>query len=449
MVYRGRIEVMMKVFSDQQNVIRIWLSVWGILACLSGCGSEVKPSGRRPSIHGELAAVHDISNNSMAGAAVAAQTETENGRAPGACVDLLMADGKDIFVQIENETDASKVRDVVCAQSEESLVHLLKESHAQRGAKSNQFGLIIDSLSQYGKNMGKLNYNTTTTNDYADHLATIDAHTIRAAMCADQSAETYRKSVVSSFKSIASAVTMDRYNACVMARSYGLRCRVVVNGDQIMAAVRWEPTELVRGFLPTVALKVDGLANVKTTSDIPKTLGVGSGVNIPMEWLEGSKDGIFAATASDRSGQYVFSCQTPITRAPHKKTGRFPSCGIASFNMGRGAVCGVQSYVLARSPNCGPELFVAARRTECGVESYNSRHDCDICGQSGPFGGCKQCSSPLFGVAKYKECRREQFGVERYAECRNVSHGVEEYSSCRHESFGVEEYKECEMEIPW
>jgi len=359
-----------------------------------------------------------------------------------------MAEGKDIFVQVENETDASKARDVVCAQSEESLVHLLQESHAQRGAKSNQFGLIIDSLSKYGKNIGKLNYNTTSSHEYSGGLATADAHTIRAAMCSDQSAENYRQTAISSFKSIASAVTMDKYNACVTARSYGLRCKVVVKGDQIMASVRWEPTELVRGFLPTVALKVDGLANLKTSADIPKTLGVGSGINIPMEWLEGAKDGIFAAAATDRSGQYVFSCQTPVARAPHKKTGRFAQCGIDSFNMGSGAVCGVKSYILARSPNCGPEIFMAARRAECGVESYNSRHDCDICGQSGPFAGCKQCSSPLFGIERYKECRREQFGVERYAECRNISHGVEEYSSCRHESFGVEQFKECEIEIP-
>ena len=242
---------------------------------VSGCGSGVKPTGRRTQIRGDLAAVNDISANTLAGAAIAAQTETDNGRAPGACFDLLMAEGKDIFVQVENETDASKAQDVICAQSEESLVHLLQESHAQRGAKSNQFGLIIDSLSKYGKNIGKLNYNTTSSHEYSGGLATADAHTIRAAMCSDQSAENYRQTAISSFKSIASAVTMDKYNACVTARSYGLRCKVVVKGDQIMASVRWEPTELVRGFLPTVALKVDGLANLKTSADIPKTLGVG------------------------------------------------------------------------------------------------------------------------------------------------------------------------------
>ena len=418
-----------------------------ILGLTTGCGSEVKPSRRQTHIYGELAAVNDISSNPLAVAAVAAQTESENGRAPGACLDLLMAEGKDIFVQVENATDADKARDVLCAQSEDNIVHLLRESHAQRGARSSQFGLMIDTLSQFGKNGGNLNYNTASSHEYSGDLVTEDARSIRTSMCADQSAESFRKTAISSFKNIASAVTLDKFNACVAARSYGLRCRVMSNGDQIMASIRWEPSEIVRGFLPTVGLKVDGLANMATTSEIPKTLGIGSGINVTLEWLDSAKDGIFSAVASDRSGQFAFNCQTPMSRSYPKKRGRFSQCGVESYNMGNGVVCGAKTYVLSRSPNCGPEIFSAARRVECGVESYNQRHDCDVCGQDGAFGGCRQCSSPLFGVAQYKECRREQFGVERYAECRNISHGVEEYSSCRHESFGVERFKECETDV--
>ena len=109
-----------------------------IFGLTTGCGSEVKPSRRQTHIYGELAAVNDISSNPLAVAAVAAQTESENGRAPGACLDLLMAEGKDIFVQVENATDADKARDVLCAQSEDNIVHLLRESHAQRGARDRK-----------------------------------------------------------------------------------------------------------------------------------------------------------------------------------------------------------------------------------------------------------------------------------------------------------------------
>jgi hypothetical protein len=439
---------MTKAFNDEPRYLWVCLTSMTTLFVLFACGADVKPSSRRLRTNGELAAVNDISHNPLAGAAVASQVETENGRAPGECLDLLMSEGKDIFVEVENETDVAKARDVICAQSEENITHILRESHAQRGAKSNQFALIIDSLSQYGKNIGKLNYNSTTTHEYSDALASADARSVRAAMCEDRSADTFRNAALSSFKSIASGVTMDKFNACVMARSFGLRCRIVSQGDQILASVRWEPTEIVRGFLPMVALKIDGLSNVKTTSEPPKTLGVGSGVNVAVEWLEGAQDGIFAATATDRSGQYAFSCQAPVSRVPHKKMGRLPQCGVAAYNLGSGPICGVKSYLVARSPNCGPELFVAARRAECGIEAYKSRHDCDVCGQNAPFGGCRQCASPLFGVERYRECRREQFGVELYAECRNISHGVEEYSSCRDASFGVEQFKECEVTIP-
>ena len=290
---------------------------------------------------------------------------------------------------------------------------------------------------------------------YTTAMAAADASYIKKNYCNDLSTESFKSRAGESFKSIVSGVTLDKYNACVRAKSYGLYCDASANGDAVTATVRWEPSELVRDVLPRVALDWAGMSNLKTVNTLPEKLGIGSGYVVTFAREDVNAGSVFALTASDHGKSVNFACKVEIPGAPPvvevpkkiKKTGRFPVCGVESYALGQSVVCGVASYVTTRAAVCGVELYRSGRNPVCGVESYNERHDCDICGQAGPFGGCRQCSNPSFGVNQYKDCRNAANGPELFAECSSEANGVAAYNSCRHPSFGIDQYKECEIEV--
>jgi len=395
--------------------------------------------------------VNDISDDMRAAAAVAAQTETENGRAPGACVEILFTAAQDVFVNVSSETEVQKMQAAVCSLDEQQMASMLQESHRRKGTRSNGFGLLIDALTEFGKNKIDLNYNHTDSHLYSDELARLDASHVRHVYCNNQAAESFKSQAVESFKSVASEVTLDKYNACVRARSYGLRCETSTTEKMIAATVRWEPTELVRSYLPRVALDWSGLVNLSAQDSLPRTLGIGSGVSVGLVRTDKNADSAIGVTASDRSGKYSFTCNIalPVKTLNQNLTmlRRDPSCGVESFKEALAPECGVSSYKLARSQACGPELLKEERSALCGIERYNARHDCGLCGQSGVIGGCRKCEHPAFGVAAYRSCRHVDHGVERFAECRHPQHGVETYNKCRREEFGVELFKECHVAI--
>ncbi len=430
------------LFSSTQASIAIT-----VLLSVTACdGNPSITSSSRSTLSG-MQTVNDISKDPKAAAAVAAQTEIENGRAPGACLEILLNDPKDIFVNVSVESELEKMQAMLCSLRDEQLSSMLKESHRYRGSRSHGFGLLVDTLSELGKNQLDLNYNQAQTQDYDDSMATSDTKRIRSVFCSDQSAEHFKTRAVESFRSVASAVTLDKYNACVRAKSYGLRCDARQNDHAVTATIRWEPTELVRDYLPSVALHWSGLLNLKTTQELPAVLGLGSGVTLTLERVNKSENSVFAVTGSDRSGKFNFTCNTVVSPAQVSGSSmvfrRDPSCGVERFREASSPECGVESYQLARSESCGVDSYKEQRSPTCGVERYHAKHDCGICGQVGPIGGCRQCEHPSFGVAAYKSCRHQVHGVDQYAECRNPLHGVERYLNCRREQFGVELYRQC------
>jgi len=417
------------------------------LFVLSGCGSGIERTASGKSALYSRLGVNDLSADARASAAVAAQTETENGRAPGACVEILFNQPQDVFVNVSSESELHKMQALICSLDESQMTHMLKESHKRKGSRTNEFGLIFDVLTEVGKNKLDLNYNHTDTQSYDDHLAVFDAREIRRAFCDNKSAESFRSRVVESFKSVASEITLDKYNACVRSRSYGLRCDAIAKNDLVSAVVRWEPTELVRSYLPRVALDWSGLVNLSAKDPLPKVLGIGSGISVSLVKNNKNTESVLGVTASDASGQFSFACNmaVPVSETNVKPylLKRDPSCGVELFREQAAPECGVESYQLVRSEACGVELHKEQRSLACGIERYNARHDCDICGQAGPFGGCKQCEHPAFGVAAYRSCRHKDHGAELYSECRHERHGVAQYRTCRRQEFGVERYKEC------
>jgi hypothetical protein len=414
-----------------------------------GCGIESSPKRRGRVDPSGLNGVNDLTGNHLAAAAIAAQTETENGRAPGDCLQILLSDAKDIYVVDQDETSWDKSKNVFCAMTESQQTHMFTEAHRLRGSRNNQPRFFMDALTSSGKFTGRLNYENGSVTDYSDAMASQDASMARDILCSDRSKDEYREAALQSFKSVVSPMTMDKFNACVSSRSYGLKCKLDGAGDDVKVTLRWEPTELVRSFLPMVALTVQPVDGAAVMGDAPKTVGVGSGVVVPLKISDGFKGAIFSAQAQDRGGNFNFSCQASFAdlrrqAEPAKVYGPHESCGVELYAVGTGEICGPKSFKPARSPQCAPEIYRSSRGPECGVESYNQKHDCAICGQAGPWGGCKQCASPAFGVASYKECRRASFGVELFSECRAPSHGVEEWQSCRDRQFGVEKYRSCE-----
>lgn len=424
-------------------------AVFAVMALLSmtACDGQATLTSSGRGVLSSLQTVNDISKDPKAAAAVAAQTEIENGRAPGECLEILLNDPKDVFVNVNVESEIDKMQAMLCSMRDEQLSTMLKESHRYRGSRSHGFGVLFDTLSEYGKNTLDLNYDQVETQDYDERLATSDARRIRTVFCSDQSAEHFKTRAVESFKSVASAVTLDKYNACVRAKSYGLRCDARQDGHTVTATIRWEPTELVRAYLPSVALSWAGLLNLTSKQELPKILGLGSGVTLTLERSNKAENGVFAVTGSDQSGKFNFTCNTVVSSSEMSEPAivlrRHPSCGVERFKEASSPECGVESYQLARSESCGIESYKEQRSHACGVERYKSKHDCGICGQVGPIGGCRQCESPAFGVATYKSCRHLNHGVDQYAQCRHAQHGVERYLTCRRENFGVELYREC------
>lgn len=419
----------------------------GFLVMIIGCGSHDQKDG----VLSGTGQVNDLSADARAAAAISAQTETENGRAPGACVEILFAEARDVFVNVSSDSDVQKMRDAVCSLDDQQMGHLLSESHARKGTRSDGFGLMIDTLTQYGKNMGELNYNRADTQSYHDALIRADVSHIRHAYCEDRNHESYKSSAVQSFKSIASEVTIDKYNACVRAKSYGLRCDATAHADHVAARIRWEPTELVRSYLPRVALDWSGLVNLKSANELPKTLGIGSGLSLSLTREKSSENSAVSLTAQDRSGNYNFTCQVAVPAEDKNRKltrrARHLECGVELFKEMKDPLCGVAVYKTARTEACGVELFADQRSPSCGVEHFLARHDCDLCGQVGSIGGCRKCEHPSFGISSYRSCRHVSHGVDVYKECRHIDHGAESYNSCRRQEFGVEQYKECELPL--
>jgi hypothetical protein len=418
-----------------------------LLLSMTACGGQPTMTSSGRSMLSGLQTVNDISKDPKAAAAVAAQTEIENGRAPGECLEILLNDPKDVFVNVNVESELEKMQAMLCSMRDEQLSTILKESHKYRGSRSHGFGLLVDTLSELGKNQLDLNYNQAETETYDDRMATSDSRTIRSVFCTDQSAEHFKTRAVESFKSVASSVTLDKYNACVRSKSYGLRCHVRQNAHIVTATIRWEPTELVRDYLPSVALSWSGLLNLATKQALPDVLGLGSGMTLSLERANKSENSVFAVTGSDRSGKFNFTCNTVVSPAAASDSSmvlrRDPSCGVERFKEASSPECGIESYQLTRSESCGVESYKEQSSPACGVERYHARHDCGICGQAGPIGGCRRCEHPSFGVAVYKSCRHHGHGVEQFAECRHIQHGVERYLSCRRDQFGVELYRQC------
>lgn len=426
---------------------KVFLTIAIFSVILFSCGSGVERTVAGKSTLYSHLKVPDLSTDQKAAAAVAAQTETDNGRASGACVEILLNQPQDVFVNAVSETELDKMQAVLCAVDEERMKHILKESHRRKGTRVDGFGLFLDVLTEVGKNALNLNYNHTATENYSDDLAIFDAKQIRREFCNNQNAEYFKSRSVESFKSVASQVTLDKYNACVRTKSYGLRCDAFERKNHVSASIRWEPTELVRAYLPRVALDWSGLVNLSATESLPKVLGIGSGITVSLEKSDKNTESVLGVMASDASGQFNFSCNMVVSSQSHK-TGagvfkRDASCGVELYKEQIAPECGIDSYQLARTEVCGIELYKEQRSLACGIERYHARHDCDLCGQAGPFGGCRQCEHPAFGVAAYRSCRHATHGAEIYSECRHEQHGVAQYRACRRHEFGVERYKEC------
>jgi hypothetical protein len=418
-----------------------------LVPCFLACSNDTQRTSMGRSKFYASLGVNDLSNNSRAAAAVAAQTETENGRAPGACLDILIQHPQDVLVNISSENELEKMQGLICSIDDSQMMRMLRQTHRSSSSDERSFSLIFDALSKYGKNKLDLAYNQEDAQNYDDTLALHDAKKIRKVFCNDDSSESFRSRAVESFKSIASAVTLDKYNACVRAKSYGLRCSAVERDEHVAATVRWEPTELVRSYLPRVALDWSGLVNLSATDKLPTILGLGSGTSVSLVKNNKNAESVLGISAFDASGHFSFACNMAVdpeqTQGQQAELKRDPACGVELFKEAAAPACGVESYKLSRSEVCGVELHKEQRSLACGIERYNSRHDCNICGQAGPFGGCKQCEHPSFGVGSYRSCRHADHGAESYLECRSPEHGVAEYKKCRRREFGVEQYKEC------
>lgn len=426
---------------------RLW--IYGACLFIASCGLS-PPS--RVSEYSRLRGfgVNDLSSDPRAAAAVAAQTETENGRAPGACLEILLNESHDEFFDVKAERESEKTYAWMCAISEDQIISMLKESHSRKTKRSTGFDFLIDSLTEFGKKKLDLNFNQSDTLLYDDYLARADAQQIRRLLCNNEHNETFATRAVESFKRVASSVTLEKYNACVRSRSYGLRCDVSPTKDYVSATIRWEPTELVRSFLPRVALDWSSLVNLSSTQPLPKFLGIGSGLSVALVRNNKTTDSVFGVTAFDASGYFSFSCNAALSKSGSGERKivlrRDASCGVELYKEQADQLCGVERYNEHRSEACGVELHKDIRSPACGIDSYNSRHDCAVCGQVGIVGGCRQCEHPMFGIASYKSCRHVDHGVEIFASCQHPQHGVAHYKLCRKPEFGVELYKECLVE---
>lgn len=428
-------------------ITRSW--IYGACLFIASCGLQ-PPS--RTSEYSRLRGfgVNDLSSDPRAAAAVAAQTETENGRAPGACLEILLNDSHDEFFDVKAERESEKTYALMCAISEDQIISMLKESHRRKTKRSTGFDFLIDSLTEFGKNKLDLKFNQSDAFLYDDHLARSDAQQIRRLLCNNEHNESFATRAVESFKRVASSVTLEKYNACIRARSYGLRCDVTSTEDHVAASIRWEPTELVRSYLPRVALDWSGLVNLSSKQSLPKFLGIGSGLSVALVRNNKTTDSIFGVSAFDASGHFSFACNTALKRidstARRMVLKRDASCGVELYKEQADQLCGVERYNDTRSEACGVELHKELRSPACGIERYNSRHDCAVCGQVGIVGGCRQCEHPMFGIASYHSCRHINHGAEIFASCQHPQHGVGQYKLCRKPEFGVELYKECLVE---
>ncbi len=432
-------------FEVRQCLVAMSMAMW---IPISGC--DTTPATRSHSLYAsdDPRLVRDLSDDEYARKVVAAQTEIESGRAPGACTQLLLAEGKDLYVSESVSSEDSKLLDAVCSLDDMQIAHFLQESHNSKNSSNQGLSLLADTLSKNGKIKGDLRYNSSKANEYSSDFAKSDALLVRRIYCADRAAESYRASASESFKSIMSPITLEKYNACVRAKSYGLYCDAAVDKDLVMLTVRWEPNELVRDILPIVALDWAAASSFVSDNPLPRTVGIGSGYAVSFKPKDVKAPAtVIGLTGHDRGRNFNFSCRIDLQAKPEWnpfRKSRRPECGVEVAKVGEGPECGVKSYKKQRSAVCGIESYKASRSRACGVESYNSRHDCGVCGQASMFGGCKKCSSPSFGVEKYKECSDISHGVNQYAECEHPSHGAATYNSCRHETFGVELYRECD-----
>lgn len=433
------------------NYFRPWGHLLALSVLVSGmvsCESAPTVSTRKSTgFDSDLGSVRDLSNDDFARKAIAAQSEIEAGRAPGACTALLLSEGKDLYVNESVMTDDSKLMDAVCSLDDMQIAHFLKESHNQKQSDSHSVSLLVDAVIKKDSMKGDLRYNDTSSNEYSDDFARSDASVVRRVFCSNRSAESFKASASESFKSIVSPITLEKFNACVRAKSYGLYCDAALSGDEILVTVRWEPTDLVRDVLPVVALDWGAASGFQAKGELPKVLGIGSGYSVGFKRDNESSGKVIGVTGHDRGHNFNFSCRVDLdkklTTATWRKTRR-AECGIELARSGEGIECGVKSYKALRSAVCGVESYKLARSRACGVERYNEKHDCDICGQSGVFGGCNKCAHISFGVAAYRECSDQSHGVLQYTQCEHPTHGAETYHSCRHPSFGVELYRECE-----
>ncbi len=426
-----------------------WKRVVYVVISLSliGCDSSPASRSKRLVTNDEFAQVRDLTHDDFARKAIAAQTEIESGRAPGACTALLLSEGKDVYVQESVTADDSHVLDAVCSLDDMQMANLLKESRHSNRTSNHNMSLLADTLTQHGKIKGDLRYNDSNVNEYSDDFAKQDALIIRKVYCAERSAESFKATASESFKSIVSPLTLEKFNACVRAKSYGLYCDASVSGDKVIMTVKWEPIDLVRDILPAVALDWGAASNFQATAELPKVLGIGSGYTVSFTKHDSRSGNVVGVSAHDRGRNFNFSCRLDLEKrkpfTPWVKTRR-PECGVELAKSGEGIECGAKSYKRLRSAVCGVESFKVARSRACGVERYKSRHDCDLCGQSNLFGGCNKCAHVSFGVDEYRECSDLSHGVALYSECEHPTHGPETFYSCRHVNFGVELYRECE-----
>jgi hypothetical protein len=215
----------------------------------AACGQQATPRREASPLEG----VADLKGNNMAAAAVAAQTETENGKVSSDCLNLLLADGKDVFVNEVDDQSYNRGRDVFCSMEESVQVRLLQESIQTKYSASKSFSNAVDAVIKQIPFKSETDYHSNDASTYDSTKASFDAKVLRNHLCKDQSKDEYRGLVLRQIQTTMSPLTLDKYNACVSAKSYGLKCSVERHGDDIKATIRWEPTEIVRGYLPVVA----------------------------------------------------------------------------------------------------------------------------------------------------------------------------------------------------
>lgn len=420
---------------------------------------------------------------------------TQSQSAYGHCRDVLAQGIYDRYHDSITDTVKHALTERFCTMAEDEFAEKVrsyfneKRGNSVAGSHDDSFGLKY--LDYIELQLGTAGTSSSASSQEVTRDQALDtARKWKTSHCGDASssqASDFEHTVLSEQ---IDPLVVDAWRTCISKASNGFFCESSESDETVSIRLHWDPNAVQATLLPRLSLRLQTTHNLKLAStEVPGTLGTGSGISVTYRRIDPKKPSVFEALASDAGHQVDFSCSIQVSKVLQGKIMNHESCGVREFGEGRGSVCGVEHVNRRRDQRCGVESFKELESPHCGVQAYNAGTSLACPGsisrdlQELTTSAAPNCTLDAPAPAPCPEgymdrgvadrtrtcrsrtvdadwsqfirrtrtcerpevkslCRLPEFGVEHYNLCRHAAHGVERYKECEDATFGVT-YKLC------